>query len=63
MIEKNELIFIIAIINAIKNNGCQIISEHTTGESFDETAILLENFIGPFPPAGEKRTLSPKNLK
>ena len=46
-----------AIINAIKNNGCQVISEHTAGESFDETANLLENSIGPLPPVGDERTV------
>ncbi|MDL2123768.1 MAG: hypothetical protein LWX51_11950 [Deltaproteobacteria bacterium] len=46
-----------AIINAIKNNGYRVISEHTTGESFYETANLLENFIGSLPPVGEERTV------
>ena len=45
------------IIDAIKKCGCQVISEHTTGRNFDETAILLKNFIGPLPPAGDERTV------
>ncbi len=45
------------IIDAIKNNGCSVISEHTTGSNFNETASLFEAALGALPPIGKVRTV------
>jgi hypothetical protein len=38
-----------AIINKIKNLGYHVVTEHTTGESYDEAVKRLEESIGPLP--------------
>jgi len=45
------------IIDSLKNAGCDVISEHTTGTNFDETGVLLEKSIGPLPQKGLERTV------
>ncbi len=44
-------------MDAIKHSGFQIISEHTKGQDFDDTARLLDDSIGPLPPVGKERTI------
>lgn len=44
------------IITYLNNIGCQVVSEHTTGSNFDETANLLTRALGPLPKIGIKRT-------
>lgn len=46
-----------ALIELIKSNGHEVISEHATGESKEEAAELLEKAIGPLPPLGIERTI------
>ena len=45
------------IINALKDSGCEVISEHTTGQDYDSTIGLLEDKLGPLPPKGMERTV------
>jgi hypothetical protein len=49
------------IMHAIKTAGGTLVSEHTLGASFDETAYLLEASLGPLPPAGLERTIHVRN--
>jgi hypothetical protein len=49
------------IIASIKSFGYKVISEHTTGMDFDDTANKLEESIGPLPPAGSERTVFIRN--
>ena len=49
------------IVDAIKRCGCQVISEHTTGEDYESTAVLLEKTLGPLPPKGMERTVLIRN--
>ncbi len=49
------------IIESIKSFGFQVISEHTTGLDFDDTANKLEESIGPLPPVGRDRTVFIRN--
>ena len=37
------------IIDALKTNGCEVLSEHTTGEDVAATSELLIKSIGPLP--------------
>ena len=37
------------IIDALKENGCEVLSEHTTGEDVAATSELLVKSIGPLP--------------
>ena len=37
------------IIDALKENGCDVLSEHTTGEDVAATSKLLVKSIGPLP--------------
>ncbi len=47
-----------ALIDVIKNNGYDVVSEHTAGRNKEETAILLERAIGPLPsPGSTERTV------
>ncbi|MCX6816159.1 MAG: hypothetical protein NT120_04895 [Candidatus Aenigmarchaeota archaeon] len=46
-----------AVIELIKSEGYDVVSEHTTGRSKEETAELLERAIGPLPPSGPQRTI------
>ena len=45
------------IIDALKTNGCEVISEHTTGKDYDTTIGLLEEKLGSLPPKGMERTV------
>lgn len=45
------------LIELIKSNGHEVVSEHTTGRSREETAELLEKAIGPLPAVGIERTI------
>jgi len=45
-----------ALIAAIRDAGCSVVSEHASGSSCESTAALLETSIGPLPPAGLQRT-------
>ena len=45
------------IINGLKENGCEVISEHTTGKDYDDTIGLLEEKLGSLPPKGMERTV------
>ena len=44
------------LIELIKKEGYEVFGEHTTGNSREETAQLLEKSIGPLPPPGIDRT-------
>jgi len=44
------------LIEEIKAMGFRMLSEHTMGNSKEETALLLEKSIGPLPPPGIERT-------
>ncbi|OGQ06333.1 MAG: hypothetical protein A3F82_03635 [Deltaproteobacteria bacterium RIFCSPLOWO2_12_FULL_44_12] len=45
------------LIECIKTQGFQVITEHTTGTTFEETTKLLEESIGPLPPPGLQRRI------
>jgi hypothetical protein len=49
------------IIESIKSFGFEVITEHTTGLDFDDTANKLEESIGPLPPMGMERTVFIRN--
>jgi hypothetical protein len=49
------------IINALKDSGCEVISEHTTGKDYDATIGLLEEKLGSLPPKGMERTILIRN--
>ncbi len=49
------------IIESIKSFGFNVITEHTTGMDFDDTANKLEASIGPLPPVGRERTIFIRN--
>ncbi|MGD1973265.1 MAG: hypothetical protein PVH37_24530 [Desulfobacterales bacterium] len=49
------------IIDAIKRCGCEVVSEHTTGRDYDDTAQLLEESLGNLPPKGMERTVLIRN--
>ena len=49
------------IIDAIKNCGCEVLSEHTTGKDYDATADLLEKTMGTLPPRGTERSVLIRN--
>ncbi len=49
------------IINALKDGGCEVISEHTTGKDYDSTIGLLEDKLGRLPPKGMERTTLIRN--
>ncbi len=49
------------IIASIKSLGFQVVTEHTTGMDFDDTANKLEESIGPLPPVGSERTVFIRN--
>ncbi len=51
------------IINALKNCGCEVISEHTTGKDYDSTVGLLEDKLGSLPPRGMERSILIRNKK
>jgi len=50
-----------ALISYIKNGGFKVITEHTGGRNFEETAQLLDQSIGPLPPVGLERTIYVRN--
>lgn len=43
------------LIEAIKKEGCEVVSEHTTAKSKEEAATILERSIGPLPSPGIER--------
>jgi len=45
------------LIEIIKSVNCHVLSEHTGGGDFDQTAALMEDAIGPLPKQGKKRTV------
>ncbi|MBN2468566.1 MAG: hypothetical protein JXD19_10495 [Deltaproteobacteria bacterium] len=49
------------LIDTIKTVGCEVVSEHTIGSDFDETASLLSKSLGPLPPVGMGRTVFVRN--
>jgi hypothetical protein len=49
------------IIDAIKNYGYEVISEHTTGTDYNSTAKLLERSLGTLPPTGLERSALIRN--
>ena len=49
------------LISGIRALGLHVVSEHTTGETFDETAHKLNASIGPLPPPGEARSVFIRN--
>jgi hypothetical protein len=49
------------IIDALKENGSEVISEHTTGKDYDATIGMLEANLGPLPPKGMERTVLIRN--
>ncbi|MFC2162922.1 hypothetical protein ACFLRF_04505 [Candidatus Altiarchaeota archaeon] len=44
-------------IQAIKEEGFDVATEHTTSTNYGEAARLLEGSIGPLPPKGRQRTI------
>ncbi len=51
----------IKLIETIREEGFEVVCEHTTGKSKEETAQLLEQSIGPLPPKGLDRTTYVRN--
>ena len=49
------------IIEAVKSAGFSVLTEHTTGLDFNDTANKLEASIGPLPPVGNERTVFIRN--
>ena len=49
------------LIDALNANGCEVISEHTTGKDYDATVGLLQDKLGPLPPKGMERTILIRN--
>jgi len=49
------------LINAIKNQGFEIYTEHTTGKSYEEAIEKLEQSIGPIPKNGIERRAYVRN--
>ena len=49
------------IIDAIKECGGEVISEHTTGKDYDATGQLLEKTLGSLPAKGMERTAFIRN--
>ncbi len=45
-----------SVIQLIKDSGFDVVSEHTTGLSREETKLLLERNIGPLPEDASERT-------
>jgi hypothetical protein len=45
------------IIDAIKRCGCRVVSEHTVGTDYENTAGILENTFHDLPPKGSDRTV------
>jgi hypothetical protein len=50
-----------ALIQAIKDTGSTVASEHVLGTNFNETTSLLEQTLGKLPPAGMERTVMVRN--
>jgi len=50
-----------ALIQAIKDTGSTVASEHVLGTNFNETTSLLEQALGTLPPAGMERTVIVRN--
>ena len=49
------------IISALRVNGCEVISEHTTGKDYEATIGMLQDKLGPLPPKGMERTVLIRN--
>jgi hypothetical protein len=45
------------IIDSLKSSGHEVVTEHTTGNTREERAKLLDSAIGPLPPKGIERTV------
>ena len=45
------------LIELIKSEGVEVVSEHVTGRNKKETAELLEKAVGFLPPSGTERTI------
>ncbi len=45
------------LLQGIKEQGFEVVSEHTAGRSIEETAALLERSLGPVPVERNKRTV------
>lgn len=50
-----------AIIDAIRDTGNRLASEHVTGSNLAETAWLLTESLGPLPPGNSERTVYIRN--
>ena len=48
-------------IKAIKNQGYKVYTEHTTGKSYDEAILKLEQAIGPIPKDKKQRKIYVRN--
>ena len=49
------------IIDAIKECDCEVLSEHTAGRDYNDTAEILEDALGPMPPKGKARSVFIRN--
>jgi hypothetical protein len=49
------------LIETIKQNGHEVLSEHTTGKTRKEAQSLLNKSIGPLPPEGIERRIFIRN--
>lgn len=45
------------IINSIKSFGFTVVTEHTTGKTYEESIDKLQQAIGPLPPKGRERRI------
>ena len=45
-----------AVIGAIKESGCDVLTEHTTEPGYENRMQLLESALGTLPPKGPDRT-------
>jgi hypothetical protein len=58
---KERAVINAGLIAAIRSLGFDVVSEHTTGENFIDTAEKLNVSIGPLPPEGKERTVFIRN--
>jgi len=49
------------IINSIKKKGFSVVTEHTTGKTYEESIAKLQQAIGPLPPPGIERRIFVRN--
>ena len=50
-----------ALMETIKDMGGVVVAEHTAGKNFEETALLMEQALGPIPSGSHQRALYVRN--